>query len=243
MSVDLGSKLEMTLQSEYLRQISRSPIGKESWKNFKGSEFVRSSYKISEAKIGSLKYEDIIVTEEFLEEIGECIVWRDPNAEKTPRKTVGSLGRTLFKSNNTNLLVDIRQSKMIVTNDFKKLRDSGYDLTTYVRIPFVPNPKGMILKVNTDIGDLNLLLDTGFTCTMLREQLYPLGIEKTFDYRGFPTLTSKTFSIGDRDFGSKDLYFLNMAKELQEFDGALGMDFIRDHVIYVDFSKNEIYIQ
>jgi len=126
MVVDLGSRLEMTLQSEYLKHLSKDPNGKENWKNFRGNEFVRSNYKIPEAKIGSLKFENIKVTEEFSEEEDDCIIWSDPSIEKTSRKTVGSLGRTIFKS--TNLLFDIRQSKIIATNDFKKLKDNGYDL-------------------------------------------------------------------------------------------------------------------
>ena len=241
MVVDLGSRLEMTLQSEYLKQLSRYPNGQEKWKNFKGNEFVRSNYKIPEATIGSIKFENIKVTEEFLEEKDDCTIWSDPSVEKTPQKTVGSLGRTLFKS--TNLLFDVRKSKMIATNNFNKLKDSGYDLKTYLKIPFIANSKGMVLEVDTDIGNLRLFLDTGFTLTMVREQLYPVFIEKVFDYRGLPTCTLKKFSIGGRDFGSKDLFFLKMTKDLQEFDGFLGMDFIKDHVIYIDFSKSEIYIQ
>lgn len=241
MGVDLGSRLEMTLQSGYLKQLSRYPNGEEKWKNFKGNEFVRSNYKIPEAKIGSIKFENIKVTEEFLEEKDDCTIWSDSSVEKTPQKTVGSLGRTLFKS--ANLLFDIRQSKMIVTNNFNKLKDNGYDLTNYLKIPFIANSKGMVLEVDTDIGNLRLFLDTGFTLTMVREQLYPVSIQKVFDYRGLPTCILKKFSIGGKNFGSKDLYFLKMAKDLQEFDGFLGMDFIKDHVIYIDFSKSELYIQ
>lgn len=99
------------------------------------------------------------------------------------------------------------------------------------------------MKIDSDIGELVLILDTGSTSTIVSEKLYPVETEKIFDCRGLLAFTSKRFSIRDRDFGPKNLYFMEIAKDLQEFDGVLGMDFIKDNVIYIDFTKSEIYIQ
>jgi hypothetical protein len=241
MVIDLGSRLEMTLQSEQLKRLSRHPDGTEKWKNFRGNEFVRQNYRISEAKIGSIKLKNIKVTEELSEEKDDCTIWIHPNSKKATQKTVGSLGRTLFKS--MNLLFDAKNSKLIATNDFNKLKSNGYDLKKYLKIPFTNNPKGIVLEVDTGIGNLHLILDTGFTLTMIREQIYPTFTEKVFDYRGFPTYASNKFSIQGKDFGSKDLYFIKIANDLQEFDGFLGMDFIKNHVLYIDFSNEVLYFE
>ncbi len=239
--IDLGSRLEMNLQSEVLQSLSKFPAGTEEWRNFRGIEFTRINYKIPEIKLGSLCFKNSIATEELLNE-EEChIIWRDPSVEKKHRKTVGSLGRKLFKS--VNLLFDIRNSKMIATNDFNRLKNSGYDLKTYLEIPFVFHPKGIMLNIDADIGNLRLLLDTGTTSTVIHEYLYPADTDKIFDYRGLPIFSSEKFCIKDRDFGPIDLYFLKMTEKLYDIDGLLGMDFIKEHVIYVDFSKNKIYIQ
>lgn len=60
---------------------------------------------------------------------------------------------------------------------------------------------------------------------------------------GFPSLSSDTFSIGGTNFGSKPLYFIDITEELDEIDGFLGMDFIKDHVIYIDFDHHILYIK
>lgn len=214
--------------------------GEEKWKNFKGNEFVRSNYKIPNAKIGSLRFKEVKVTEEFSEEKDDCIFWSNP-AQKKSQKSVGSLGRTIFKS--TGLLFDISQSKMIVTRDLKKLKRNGYDLEKFLKVPLIINEKGIALKINSDIGELKLILDTGATLTVVSEKLYPLKLKNVIDHRGLPTFRLNEFSIGGRDFGPKDLFFLKITQELQEFDGALGMDFIKDHVFYIDFPNKTLCIE
>ena len=78
---------------------------------------------------------------------------------------------------------------------------------------------------------------------MLQEFLYPENIEKKKGYYGFPIFTTSQFTINGTDFGSKDLYFINMTNELHDIDGVIGMDFIKKQVMYIDFSKEIIYIQ
>ncbi|MCB1067515.1 MAG: hypothetical protein H6615_11120 [Ignavibacteria bacterium] len=241
MKVDLGSKLEMTLRSEFLNQISKYPSGEECWKNFKGHKFVRCNYKIPEFQIGSIKFKNINATEELSNEREDCVIWKNPNIKKRGQKTVGSLGRALFVS--MNLLIDSKRSKMIITNDRKKLKKNGYDLEKFLKIPFTFNSKGIVLKVRTDLGVSKLLLDTGLTSTVLHENLYPDYIEKCFDYRGLLSLNSNRFSIEKINFGPKELCFINFTEKLQGVDGAIGMDFIKDHVIYVDFLQNALYIE
>ena len=100
-----------------------------------------------------------------------------------------------------------------------------------------------MLNIATDLGGLDILVDTGFTLTMLHDFLYPYGETVRLDYRDIPIFSSRKFIIGNKDFGRKNLYFLKMQDRLYDIDGFLGMDFIKDHVIYIDFSKSEIYIQ
>lgn len=241
MVIDLGSRFEMDIKSDVLKNLSKLRLGTEKWRNFRGNEFTRPSYILPKIEIGSLVFNNPSAVETLLLEVDDCIIWRDPNEEKKYQKTVGSLGRKFFKS--LNLLFDVQRSKMIATNNLNKLKNNGYDLKTYLKTPFELHSKGIILQVNTDVGVLRLLLDTGATSTFIHDKLYPLNMERVFDCRGLPTLNSQLFSISGRDFGEKKLYFLAMTDEIQEFDGALGMDFIKEHVMYIDFFETEIYLQ
>ncbi len=241
MVVDLGSRFEIDMKSDTLKHLPKSRLGTEKWKNFKGSEFIRPSYILPEIRIGSLVFTNSSVVEVFTTDREDSVIWRDQKGSKISPKTAGSLGRKLFKS--LNLLFDIRKSKMVISNDLKKLKKHGYDLKTYAKVPFTLHPKGIILNIDTDIGGLNFILDTGSTCTTIHNYLHPVNKSKVFDHRNLSNFCSKKFAVGSTDFGPKRLYFLNMSKDLQEFDGLLGMDFIKEHVIYVDFSKNEIHIR
>jgi hypothetical protein len=78
---------------------------------------------------------------------------------------------------------------------------------------------------------------------MVHDFLYPKNLEEKNHRYGFPWLTSTHFTMNGTNFGSQDLYFLSMTRELNDLDGILGMDFIEKHVIYIDFSKKLLYIR
>ena len=239
--IDLGSRLEIDMHEDVLAKLDKRSFCIEKWKNVRGKEFAYRTYRLPKIEIGSLLFKDPIVVGVPIEKREDYLLWRDPDQEKTSPETVGSLGRSLLKK--VNLLLDMRRSRIIAASSLSKLKDDGYDLAFFVKVPFRLIPKGMIVNVETDLGRLNLLLDTGFTLTMLNKALYPKNGEERKDFRGFPTLKTNKFSMKGIDFGSKDLYFLDMEEDLRDIDGFLGMDFIRSHVMYIDFSKQMIYIQ
>lgn len=53
------------------------------------------------------------------------------------------------------------------------------------------------------------------------------------DSRGFQVFTTQKFFIGDKEFGAKDLFLYDIAPELKEIDGMLGMDFLEKHIVYI----------
>lgn len=241
LGVDLGSRLEMEIYPEVLGQFYKRAYGTEKWKNFRGTEFEYPTYTLPRIEIGSLTFKNPIVVEFPSEANEESIIWEDLEQEKSSPRVVGQLGRGLLKK--VNLLLDMECSKMILTNSVKKLKNDGYDLKTFEKVPFKLGPKGIVIEIETDQGKVKLLLDTGCTWTMLHDFLYPEILEKKFDRHGFPIYKSDKFIINKRDFGSKELYFLKMTEELNDIDGFLGMDFIKKHVMYIDFEKQYIYIK
>ena len=241
LKISLGSRLEVEIHSDVLKQFNKYPSGVEKWKNIRGKEFEQQTYTLPEIRVGSIVFRNPTVVD-YPPELGKESNIRSASEEvKSTAETVGCLGRGLLKQ--VNMLLDVGRAKVIFTNSFKKLKDGKYDLTTFEKSSFKLDPKGIIIEVDTDLGKMKLLLNTGFTVTMLHEFLYPQKGEKIVDSSGFAFLTSSKFVINNHDFGSKGLYFLNMTEELNVIDGALGMDFISKHVMYIDFSKKVLYIQ
>lgn len=58
-----------------------------------------------------------------------------------------------------------------------------------------------------------------------------------------PEVISSTFDMSLAHFGEQTFYFMPMGEELKDIDGFLGMDFIKKHVMYIDFDRKVLYIQ
>jgi hypothetical protein len=241
LEIDLGSRLEVEIYSDVLGQFYKRIYGIEKWKNFRGTEFEYPTYTLPKIEIGSLTFKNPIVVEFPSEASDESIIWEDLEQKKSSREVVGQLGIGLLKK--VNLLLDMECSKMILTSSFKKLKNDGYDLNVFEKIPFKLGPKGIVIEVDTDLGKMKLSLDTGFTLTTLHNFLYPKDVEKKMSRYGLPLFTTSQFTMNETNFGSKEIYFLNMAEELNDIDGLLGMDFIKKHVMYIDFQKQCLYIK
>jgi len=71
-------------------------------------------------------------------------------------------------------------------------------------------------------------LAKNFTCEVESENL--------------PFLPSSRLVLGGEDFGKKSLYLVDFTEKITEIDGCIGMDFLKQHVLYLDFKNNLAYI-
>jgi hypothetical protein len=83
-----------------------------------------------------------------------------------------------------------------------------------------------MINVETDTGMLKLLLDTGATCTAVRA----------------PCLnsTSKFILVG-HDFGTQSIFPIDLMPTA-DWDGLLGMNFLREHSLFIDYPNKVIYL-
>ncbi|MCB1116274.1 MAG: hypothetical protein KDK71_07385 [Chlamydiia bacterium] len=239
--VDLGSRLDILMHADVLNQLHKSPFGQEKWKNFLGEVFEQNAFRLPEIELGSLRFNDPVVVEESPQNIASSTIWNDPNNKDTARETVGGIGRGLLDKR--NILFDLEHSKIVFSNNLRKLKKSGYPIQSYIKVPFSMESKGMVVEVSTDFRKLRLLIDSGTTWTILHEYLFPEGIEKKVSPYGFPEIVSSTFDMGPAHFGEQRFYFMPMGEELKDIDGFIGMDFIKKHVMYIDFDHKVLYIQ
>jgi|JI10StandDraft_1071094.scaffolds.fasta_scaffold08437_2 hypothetical protein len=240
-AIDLGSFQELELFSTLLEPATKTFCGVDQWTNYKGIEYHCLKYLLPKVKIGSLTFKKVAATASIPGRERDSTIWENPTARELYPNTVGSLGRNFFKKK--SILLDMQNSRMVLTSGVKKIEKAGYNLDLFLKLPFTESSLGIVLDVETDLGKKRLLLDTGFTYTMLHEFLYPEKGEKKRCSHDLPILTSHLFGINDVDFGEQDLHFIKMARELEAVDGMIGMDFIKNHVIYIDFPRKILYLE
>jgi len=235
---DLGSKFLLSLNKNVLEAINdKKSFGMAKWQDVKGNFYEEPSYSIPRVKIGNLVLTQIVARQENDAFRTGATIWK--SVQNSTCKHVGCLGRPLLEQ--TNFLLDLKNSQMIACNSKRRLQKMGFVLDNMTKIPFEGGSKGIIINFETDIGMLRLGLDTGSTITLVRTcRLQDQNCTK--DARGFPVFTTQKFSAGNKDFGAKDLYLYEITPELKEIDGMLGMDFLENHIIYIDYKGKFVYI-
>lgn len=238
--LDTASFFPLKIYSEVLKKHTKVPQGRELWQDSFGRHFEPSSYKIPKLKIGNLSLNKLLAAE-FPENMElQFFLWKK-EGEEPSGENAGSIGNELLKKYST--LIDVEKKRFIFTNDLKRLRKEGYDLDTFVRVPFKCRAIGFFIQVETDLGRLHLMLDTGCPKTVIHEFFTPHDMPCQTDAQGHAAIETSTFEIEGVNFGKQTLHLIPMQQDVNNFDGFLGMDFIKDHVMYIDFPTKTVYIQ
>ncbi len=149
----------------------------------------------------------------------------------------GRLGRDFFAGK--NIFMDFNHRVLIICSELKDIRKEGYEIKNLITVPFKNTSDGIVLEIETDMGKKKFVLDTGTTVSVIRtENLNKVPIQQK---EGTPITKTSKFIIGGIDFGWRELYLLDISREFK-IDGLLGMDFLKDHMVYLDFTKKTVYI-
>lgn len=237
LEVDLGSKFQISLNKTVLESIIDKKVnGVAKWRDTKGRFFESPSFLISHMSMGDLALKDLVVKQEDDVYIANGALWSEL---ETPYQKSGAIGRPLLEK--TNLLLDFPGCKIFPCNNGKQVETAGFFLNQMVQVPFESGPKGIILQIESDVGLLRLALDTGTTINIVRaSRLEDRECKK--NAHGFPVFTSSKFSMGGNDFGTTSLILYDLSPELKEIDGLLGMSFLKNHTLYIDYQKKILYI-
>ena len=234
-----ASKFPMSLYQDIMTNIKKIPHEKVQWKTGAGGSFEAMSYLIPKVKIGNLLWRDVITIEEKEGSMKGVMLGTDPDRTIASYKFVGDLGRPFFDK--YNVLFDFPHERMIITNDIKKMKKEGFDINKMVKIP-LEEGRGMIMKVETDLGSKNFLISTGSTLSGIRTSLLQGKACKPMQ-QGLDAFISPQFIINGHDFGEMVLCSYELPADLHEIDGEIGMDFLKNHVVYLDYHNRVIYIE
>jgi len=237
--LDLGSDFPFAINKQILSQLKDIiPNGTSSHRNYQGKIYESPKYKIPEISVGNLLVTNVDVrevNEEYNKDsvfifhlpqniYNQVVKNKEPYDINIPENQ-GVVGRPVFE--NYKLLLDFPNATICISNR------EDFSVSNCIKIPFENSSKGITLTIATDLGPKRFILDTGFTYTVIDETLAP-------NKQYFQT---SSFSIGGKNFGTRYLIVRKIATDYFKVDGFLGMDFLRDHTVYIDFFRQMLYFK
>jgi len=218
LELDIGSSFLLSLRQEILQNVNKTPYGTAEWSDFKGQRYESPAYTIPEIKIGNLAFTNVIAKqnrEDFHINV---------TSNTQPMQPIGVIGLPVLEK--YNLFLDFSHSTIYASNDYLPLQQAGLLSQNLLSIPFVLHSDGILLSVETDIGTYRLILDTGSTCTAIRA----------------PHQNSTTrFRLMGHDFGARSIFPIDLNSHF-DYDGYLGMDFLSEYSLFIDYSNGLIFI-
>jgi len=220
-----------SLNRRELREIDKQYSGIHTILDALGKKHERSRYDVPGVKLHKFKVPKMAIYENPPEVIALG------NPEKI--SYCGYLGRKAFDEK--NFLLDFASLKIIVCEKFTDLAKEGYDLKKFIEVPFETSTSAICFRVETDLGEKTLYLDTGCSCCLLRtpQEKESLTLDTS---RSLPVWRSQKFILGGYEFGRRD-FALPDIPFLENTDGNIGMDFLKAHAIYIDMKRSVAYIE
>jgi hypothetical protein len=218
LALDLGSSFPCSLRHEILQNIHKTKYGTAWWSDFKGQRYESPAYTIPELKINDLVFADMLIRqsrEDF---------YTNVTLKGSPFQPFGIIGLPILEK--YNLFLDFPHSTIYASRDRLSLQEAGLLSENLLAIPFIHCSDGLLLSIETDTGTHRLALDTGSTHTLMRAP--------------HPTFTKK-FCIMGHDFGGCSIITIDENSQF-DFDGFLGMDFLREYSLFIDYSNKLIFI-
>lgn len=239
--VDTGAADSLSLQREIVDRIeNKEYFGVTTLGNVKGEYTASPTYKVPLVKIENLEFFNVSVRE--IPKHENCTLFKatDPKRRKkidSEKALVkGAIGIDLLTT--YNLYLNPKKSIYFQLTNVQPSFIKGFHVA-----PFEFTGHDIIITVNTSIGPKKLLIDTGATHTILPVEQIPSDLHVTVEaYPGLKKYLSKKFVIGDHDFGRREIFLIPFRWTLN-YDGILGMDFLKRYKTYFDFKNQKVYFK
>lgn len=240
LQIDTGA-----VESLYLLENSLQRIQNKIFKNnikiydFRGRFYNWKKYLVSKIRIGPLFLSECEIIEETLDFQKNTDLSGNLKSSNVSENH-GSIGWSLFKKYCT--LFDFPNSSIFVAENLEYLKKDGlFKMENFIRVPFEIQDGLLVISIETELGPLKFILDTGASYRILkikeREQITTRYLNS-----GEPYYISEKLMIGGRDFGPHS-FALCKITDLIEADGLLGTDFFIEHSVCFDFANQLVYIE
>lgn len=239
LDLDYGSKFQLTLSKLILDNLNKESQGSLITRDGKGNTYESNAFLLPQVSIGNRAFSKVIAKELEEEFVKNTTLYTNMSDTDLLNGKNGSIGRGILAT--MSLLVDFCHHFLLEVKDLNTLIKSGLFPKSYIVVPCREGRTGLILDVNTDLGLIRLSLDTCATHSLIRSSsAHDLTLLE--NRYGMDKMTSEKFVIEGTDFGRTDLYLYDITPELEEIDGVLGMDFLKNRVLYIDYPNKMLYI-
>jgi hypothetical protein len=235
--LDLGFVGNLSLLDTLVEDIKKkTPIKTTSRWGFKGEERQANIYHIPEISIGRLIFNNVKLETESETDRQNTVVLKTKNSSTD--HSVGKLGWNLF--NNITLFLDLGRDNIAICDSLETFKLYGCPLDSFIKVPFYDDRNLIEFEAITPKGPLRCMLDSGSTCNFINQDL-PKGksIQSVIkDKKRF--IEFSTFHLGSQNFGKTVFRPLPIDLPIH-IEAILGMDFLFNHRVFIDFKNNEIY--
>ncbi len=235
LELDLGFQGELTIDQEQLDLLSSKTFLRNAVINgIQGKMYQTDLYRIPQAKIGPLVFNKPILQSNSKEFTKDSVFVKQgaPSLQE-----FGRIGWKLFQR--TSVLLDVANETIAICDSINTLKAHGYVIENFSKTKLFTDRGILELEADTSLGPLRCALDTGaswnvvntVTNTSVQESLWDPGNARI----------ESTFIIEDQDFGPISFHGVPIQMSIP-IKAILGMEFFRDHLIFIDFAEKQIYV-
>ena len=255
--VDFGCKGGILLPPLIMKTIEqKSLVDTETSYGLRGKSYERDIYEVPEVLLGKLHLFPMRIAEENLEFSRDSVLKK--GEKEIDEDHLGTIGWYVFKS--FNVLLDCEHFAIIACDSLDTLKKQGCSTDSFMEAPLLLDRGSIDFEVVTEMGPLRCTLDTGATWNLLNKDPENLQQDHRFidlnallnekptkfnpaneDFLSFDPKDkweTKTFQINGKEFGP--VHFIKIKSPLG-IDAIIGMEFIENHLIFIDFKKEKIY--
>ena len=252
--VDFGWKGGVIVPPSMMETIKQKAfVSRDTSYGLRGKSYERDMYEVPKILLGKLHLFPMRIAEENLEFSRDAIFKK--GGEEVNEDYLGTIGWYAFKP--VNALLDCEHSAIVACDSLDTLKKVGYPTDSFIETPLLLDRGSLDFEVMTVAGSLRCTLDTGATWNLFNK-----GEEQDHRFIDLDQLISEspikfnpenedflifnledewetnTFQINGKEFGPVN--FLKIQSPLG-FDALIGMEFIEDHLIFIDFKREKIY--
>ena len=235
LELDLGFQGELTIDPEPLNNLlAKTFLHSDVTDGIRGKKYETDLYRIPEAQIGPLVFTHPILQSNSHQFTQDSVFVKKG---KPSLQEVGRIGWKLFQS--TPLLVDVPRETLIICDSLNALKAHGYGIESFSKSKLFTNRGLLEFEAHTSSGPLLCTLDTGCSWNIINATTHTSIQEALWDPEN--VRITPTFSLENQDFGPISFHAISIQMAIP-LDAILGMEFFRDHLVFIDFSAEEIYI-
>ena len=235
MTLDTGSKIALHLPMDLINKIPNKTENSEKIRSIdlSGGVTELKSFIVNKLELNSFTFNKVQVVE--YKDWG-LVISSDPtidDSEDTDEdKPVIGLG--LFDG--YVLTINYPESNITISDD------TSTDLNpNWVAIPFDLNGEGLVVNLSDGIKNYKMVLDTGATVSLIKEQSLSSESIKISD----PEDNFKSISLDVNNVANDSVLPIIIDSFPNEFqaDGLLGADFLSKNRVKIDFKNKQMWIQ